>query len=101
MKKYLWPGPIAYMDVGTLLKKLIGAGFNVQELADDTLNYAYTIRDWGDAMEAQREKLAALTSEATVRAYLLFLRGSYHYLTTNQTQAYHLVAGRGPSPLRQ
>ena len=35
-----------------------------------------------------------------MRAFLLFLRGSYYFLATNKTQAYHLVAGREPAPLR-
>jgi cyclopropane fatty-acyl-phospholipid synthase-like methyltransferase len=77
---------------------MIRAGFNVHALRDDTLNYGYTIRDWGDRFEQNRTKLAEMTDEATVRAYLLFLRGSYHYLRTNQTQAYRLVLGRGPLP---
>jgi cyclopropane-fatty-acyl-phospholipid synthase len=100
MKKYLWPGPITYMDVGRLVRKLIAAGFNIHELQDDTMNYAYTIRSWGDGMELHRKALAELTTEATVRAYLLFLRGSYHFLSTNRTQAYHLVAGLEPGRLR-
>jgi cyclopropane-fatty-acyl-phospholipid synthase len=94
LKKTIWPGSITYIDVGRLVGAMIRVGFNVHALRDDTLNYAYTIRDWGDRFEQHRDQLAELTDEATVRAYLLFLRGSFQYLRTNQTQAYRLVLGR-------
>lgn len=96
LKKTIWPGSITYIDVGRLVGTMIRAGFNVHALRDDTLNYAYTIRDWGDRFEQHRAKLVEITDEATVRAYLLFLRGSFHYLLRNQTQAYRLVLGREP-----
>jgi len=99
LKKTIWPGSITYIDVGRLVRTLIRAGFNVYSLRDDTLNYAYTIRDWGDRLEEHAAKLAEIAGEPTVRAYRLFLRGSYHYLRTNQTQAYRLVLGRDPLPV--
>jgi cyclopropane-fatty-acyl-phospholipid synthase len=99
MKKYVWPGPISYVNPARLVRALLGAGFNVHELRDDTRHYAYTVRDWGDALEAQRTALAAQFGEPAVRAFLLFLRGSLHFLETNRTQAYHLVAGREAAPL--
>jgi cyclopropane-fatty-acyl-phospholipid synthase len=97
MKKYVWPGPITYVNPYRLAEALIRAGFNLHELHDDTLSYAYTIRDWGDGFERHREALSAEFGEPTVRAFLLFLRGSYHFLMENRTQAYHLVAGLEPA----
>jgi len=41
-------------------------------------------------------QLARRFGEAAVRTFLLFFWASYHFLTTNRTQAYHLVAGRTP-----
>jgi cyclopropane-fatty-acyl-phospholipid synthase len=79
---------------------LVARGFNVHELADDTASYALTVRDWARRLEARREELAARFGERTVRTFLLFLWGSYHFFTTNRTQAYHLVAGRTPAALR-
>ena len=99
MKKYVWPGPIRYVNPYGLCEALIREGFNVHELADDTLHYAYTIRDWGDRFEANRKSLAEAFGEPTVCAFLLFLRGSWHWLRENQTQAYHLVAGLSPAPV--
>jgi len=100
MKRYVWPGPITYVNPYGLAAGLIRAGFNVHELCDDTWSYAFTIRDWGDRFEANRKALAERFDEPTVRAFLLFLRGSWHWLRENRTQAYHLVAGLEPAPLR-
>ena len=38
--------------------------------------------------------LALRFGEPAVRAFLLFFWASFRFLTTNRTQAYHLVAGR-------
>jgi cyclopropane-fatty-acyl-phospholipid synthase len=96
LRKYLWPGPVAYVDLPRLTHALVRAGFNVHEVGDDTLSYAYTVRDWARALEVRQRALAERFGEATVRAFLVFLWASYHFLTTNRTQAYHLVAGREP-----
>jgi cyclopropane-fatty-acyl-phospholipid synthase len=97
MKKYIWPGPTEYVNLSKLVAALVRAGFNIHDLGDDTLSYAYTVRDWGDALEAQHATLAERWGEETVRAFLLFLRGSYYFLINNKTQAYHLVAGLDPA----
>lgn len=99
MKRHVWPGPITYVDPARLVRALLRHGFNVHELRDDTQSYACTIRDWGDALEAARTPLAHEFGESAVRAFMLFLRGSEHFLATNRTQAYHLVAGRDAAPL--
>lgn len=101
MKKYIWPGTIQYVNPRRLVDGLIRAGFNLHEMGDDTLSYALTVRDWGDRLERHRDELAREWGEECVRAFLLFLRGSEHFLRENRTQAYHLVAGASPAPLRR
>lgn len=96
LKRHLWPGPVRYVDAGRLVREIGRCGFNVHELVDDTLSYAWTVRDWGDALERESKALSECFGERAVRAFLLFLRGSELFLTRNETQAYHLVAGRGP-----
>jgi cyclopropane-fatty-acyl-phospholipid synthase len=100
MKKHIWPGAIRYVDTVRLVRELMRFGFNVHELADDTLSYACTVRDWGDALEARRCELSERWGEEGMRAFLLFLRGSYYFLSTNKIQAYHLVASHAPAALR-
>lgn len=94
LQRYLWPGPASYVDLAAVVHALTRAGFTIHEVGDDTLSYAYTVRDWARALEAHRDPLAERFGEPTVRAFLLFFWASYHFLTTNRTQAYHLVAGR-------
>lgn len=98
MKRYVWPGPIRYVDPAGLVRAFVRCGFNVHEMRDDTLHYARTVRDWGDRLERERNALAEEFGEPAVRAFLLFLRGSVHFLERNLTQAYHLVAAREPAP---
>jgi cyclopropane fatty-acyl-phospholipid synthase-like methyltransferase len=87
------------VDLPALVAAFLDAGFNVRELADDTLSCACTVRDWARALEAVRGDLARRHGEAAVRAFLLYLWCSHHFLATNRTQAYHLVASREPGGL--
>jgi cyclopropane-fatty-acyl-phospholipid synthase len=96
LRKHIWPGPASYVDLGRLVRSFAFAGFNVHELGDDTWSYAYTARDWARRLEEHRVGLAARFGEPAVRAFLLMLWASHHFLATNRTQAYHLVAARGP-----
>jgi cyclopropane-fatty-acyl-phospholipid synthase len=96
VQKHVWPGPTAYVDVARLVRALTRAGFNVHELVDDTVSYAWTVRDWARRLEAVRAPLASRFGEATVRTFLLLFWASHHFFTTNRTQAYHVVAARTP-----
>lgn len=103
LRKYVFPGITGYVELGRLVTELTAAGFNVAELVDDTLSDAWTVRDWALAFERCREDLAQRYGQVPVRAFLLYLWSSHHFLATNRTQAYHLVArrqpGRGGSPV--
>lgn len=101
LAKHIWPGTATYVDLPKLLRALSRAGWNAHVLEDDTLSYAYTVRDWADRLERARDALAARFGEESVRAFTVFLRASQHFLETNRTQAYHLVAGREPAPLER
>lgn len=99
MTRYIFPGVSNYVDVPGLLRILLRAGLNVSELADDTLSCAFTVRDWARNLEREHEALARSHGELPVRAFLLYLWSSYHFLAGNRTQAYHLVASREPLAL--
>jgi cyclopropane-fatty-acyl-phospholipid synthase len=96
LAKYIWPGTATYVDVPRLLGALGHAGFNLHTLEDDTLSYAFTVRDWADAFDRAAPELAAAYGDASVRAFRIYLRASQYFLSRNRTQAYHLVAGRAP-----
>ena len=99
MTKYIFPGVSNYVDVPGLVRVLLRAGLNVSELGDDTLSCAFTVRDWARNLEREHEALALRHGELPVRAFLLYLWSSYHFLAGNRTQAYHLVASRDPLAL--
>ena len=44
LRKYIFPGITGYVELGRLVGALTTAGFNVTELADDTLSDAWTVR---------------------------------------------------------
>jgi len=94
LQKHLWPGPVAYVDLAALVRVLTRAGFTIHEIGDDTRSYAYTVRDWARGLETHHAALAARFGEPAVRTFLLFFWASHHFLMTDRTQAYHLVAGR-------
>src|SRR5215470_19937782 len=66
LERHLWRGPVAYVDLARLVRVLVRAGFNIHEVGDDTLSYAYTVRDWARALEARRGPLAARFGEPAV-----------------------------------
>jgi cyclopropane-fatty-acyl-phospholipid synthase len=96
LRRYIFPGITGYVELGRLVTALHAAGFNVAELGDDTLSYAWTVRDWALVLERCQADLARRYGEVTVRVFLLYLWSSHHFLATNRTQAYHLVADRRP-----
>lgn len=93
LRRYIFPGVSHYVDLPGLERAVRRAGMDVHVLEEDTLSCAYTVRDWARRLEACRAELAARHGEAAVRAFLLYLWGSHHFLLSGRTQAYHLVAG--------
>jgi cyclopropane-fatty-acyl-phospholipid synthase len=100
LRKHIFPGITGYVELGRLLRALTAVGFNVSALADDTLSCAWTVRDWALALQKGQERLTERHGPTVVRAFLLYLWSSCHFLATRRTQAYHLVANRQPAGLR-
>ncbi len=96
LSRWIWPGTTSYVDLAALVRALGAEGFHLHELADDGLSYAWTVRDWAQRIELHHKTLAERFGEPTVRAFLLYLWGSYHYFVRGHTLAYHLVAAREP-----
>lgn len=96
LSRWIWPGTTGYVDLAALVRALGAEGFHLHELADDGLSYAWTVRDWAQRLEGRHAALAARFGEPAVRAFLLYLWGSFHFLARGHTLAYHLVAAREP-----
>jgi cyclopropane-fatty-acyl-phospholipid synthase len=55
------------------------AGFVVPEPLSLQPHYVKTLRIWGDALESNREKAIAITSQEVYDRYMKYLRGCEHY----------------------
>jgi cyclopropane-fatty-acyl-phospholipid synthase len=55
------------------------AGFTVPEVLSLQPHYVKTLRIWGDALESNRDKAIAITSEEVYDRYMKYLRGCEHY----------------------
>ncbi|MFV0494287.1 cyclopropane mycolic acid synthase family methyltransferase [Mycobacterium sp.] len=55
------------------------AGFVVPEPVSLRTHYVKTLRIWGDALESNREKAIAVTSQEVYDRYMKYLRGCEHY----------------------
>ena len=95
LRRHIFPGVSHYVDVASVVAAVQRAGMSVRTLEEDTASCAYTVRDWARRLEAKHAEIAAHHGEAAVRAFLLYLWGSYHFLLANRTRAHHLVATRG------
>jgi cyclopropane-fatty-acyl-phospholipid synthase len=94
LRRYIFPGVSHYVDVAGLTRALARAGLETLAFEEDTQSCADTVRDWALRLEERRAELAPVHGEAVVRAFLLYLWGSYHFLLAGRTQAFHLVAAR-------
>lgn len=94
LRKHIFPGVTGYVELDRLLTALAGAGFTVGEIGEDTASCAMTVRDWALALQCCQETLRERHGAIAVRAFLLYLWSSHHFLATNRTHAYHLVARR-------
>ena len=83
LRKYIFPGITGYVELGRLVRELTAVGFNVTELGDDTLSCAWTVRDWARALQDGQNALRNAMATTVVRAFLLYLWSSHHFLATN------------------
>ena len=57
------------------------AGFVVPEPLSLRPHYIKTLRIWGDALEAHKDKATEVTSEEVYERYMKYLRGAEHFFT--------------------
>jgi cyclopropane-fatty-acyl-phospholipid synthase len=57
------------------------AGFTVPEPLSLRPHYVKTLKIWGDALEANKDKAIEITSEEVYNRYMKYLRGAEHYFT--------------------
>lgn len=93
IEKYIFPGG-ELMHVSHLGRSMAGAG--LEQLDGENLrpHYARTLWDWSDALERNLERARALTSDATVRAYRLYLAGCAMCFEQGWLSLHQLLASR-------
>lgn len=75
IEKHIFPGG-ELVHLSRLLESLAGGGLEALDVENLRPHYARTLWAWSQALEQQLSRARVLTSEATVRAYRLYLAGS-------------------------
>ena len=93
IEKHIFPGG-ELMHVSDLGRSMAGAG--LEQLDDENLrpHYARTLWDWSDALERNLGRARAMTSDATVRAYRLYLAGCAMCFEHGWLSLHQLLASR-------
>ncbi len=99
IEKHIFPGG-ELVHVARAVQGLARGGLELLDAENLRPHYARTLWAWSDALEQQRDRACALTNEATVRAYRLYLAGSAMCFERGWLSLYQLLAARpdGPRP---
>lgn len=102
--KHIFPGG-ELVHVSRVARSLSGSGMELLDAENLRPHYARTLWDWSAALESQLDRARELTSEATVRAYRLYLAGCAVAFERGWISIHQLLASRpsgqlGGTPLR-
>ena len=76
------------------IEALAGSGLELVDAENLRPHYARTLWAWSDRLERELDRARALTDEATVRAYRLYLAGSALCFERGWLSLYQLLAMR-------
>jgi cyclopropane-fatty-acyl-phospholipid synthase len=93
IEKHIFPGG-ELVHVSRVTRELAAGGLELLDAENLRPHYARTLWAWSDALERQLERARALTSDATVRAYRLYLAGSAMSFERGWMSLYQLLAAR-------
>jgi cyclopropane-fatty-acyl-phospholipid synthase len=93
IEKHIFPGG-ELVHVSRAVAGLSGAGLELLDADNLRPHYARTLWQWSAALEAQLHRARRLSSEATVRAYRLYLAGSAMCFERGWLSLYQLLAAR-------
>lgn len=102
IERHIFPGgELVHLAQGA--EALARGGLELLDVENLRPHYARTLWAWSDALEAARDRARALSSEATVRAWRLYLAGSALGFEQGWLQLYQMLATRpdGATPPRQ
>lgn len=93
ISKYIFPGG-ELEHVSEVSKRLSEGGLELLDSENLRPHYARTLWAWSNALERQLDQARALTSEATVRAYRLYLAGCAMSFERGWISLYQLLLSR-------
>ncbi|MFY9512876.1 MAG: class I SAM-dependent methyltransferase [Rubrivivax sp.] len=93
IEKHIFPGG-EILHVSQAARGLAGAGLELLDAENLRPHYARTLWHWSQGLESKLEQARLLTSEATVRAYRLYLAGSAMCFERGWLALYQLLAAR-------
>ena len=91
--RYIFPGG-ELVHLTRMERRLCGAGVELVDGENLRPHYARTLWAWSDALEQNLAQARSLTSEATVRAYRLYLAGCAMCFEQGWLSIYQLLASR-------
>jgi len=93
IERYIFPGgELEHMS--HVLEVLSEAGLEALDVENLRPHYARTLWDWSDGLEAQLDQARAVTREAVVRAYRLYLAGSAMCFEHGWISLFQMLAAR-------
>jgi len=93
IERHIFPGG-ELVHVSNVARSLASGGLELVDAENLRPHYARTLWAWSDALEQQLDRARALTNEATVRAYRLYLAGCAMSFERGWLSLYQLLATR-------
>ena len=97
--KHIFPGG-ELVHVSRVVRSLSASGLELLDAENLRPHYARTLWDWSAALESQLARARDLTSEATVRAYRLYLAGCAVSFERGWISLHQLLASRPTGQVR-
>ncbi len=98
INRYIFPdGELARVsDVTDAMEQ---AGFEVLDTENLRRHYAYTLRHWAQALEANYNEAIRQTSQTTYRLWRLYMTGSAYYFNEGSLGIHQILVGHQYNPL--
>jgi cyclopropane-fatty-acyl-phospholipid synthase len=93
IERHIFPGG-ELLHVSHVLEAMADAGWEMLDVENLRPHYARTLWAWSDMLEAQLEPARALTSEAVLRAWRLYLAGSAIAFERGWMSLHQILAAR-------
>lgn len=91
INKYIFSGNHRCLDIADFVNAVKYSPFQLLELHNDRHNYALTIRNWAQRLQACRHEFSKKWGEDIYRRFEIYLWGCCYALEIDKLQAYRMV----------